>query len=90
MGALDHQGPWKERPPAGRRQLASDAKWHRSEAERLARELADMTPAHQDAIGTAAVQRMHVDHDTNLQLAEELEAYLEPDPAAGDGHVGLF
>jgi hypothetical protein len=71
--------------PASRRRLAADARWHRAEAERLAGELAAMSPEHKDAIGPAALRRMHVDHDTNLQLAEELEAYLAGDDQVVDG-----
>ena len=71
-----------------RRQLEADARWHRAEAERLAAELDRMTPAHKAAIGPDAVRRMHVDHDTNVQLVEELEAYLAGDAVAVDEHQG--
>lgn len=78
-------------------QLAAEAAWYRSEAERLLVELEDMTPGHREAIGVAAVRRMEVDADTFRQLAEEHEAYLarvypELAPAAeqGDAEPGLF
>lgn len=56
--------------------LEADARWHRAEVARLAAAIAEMTPEHKAAIGPRAVRRMHVDHDVNIQLAEELEAYL--------------
>lgn len=52
-----------------------------------------MTPEHAAAIGRQAVRRLHVDHDTNLQLAEEIEAYLAAEQRAEDAledHDPLF
>lgn len=61
---------------AAGKQIQRDAAWYRGEHERVDRELAAMTPEHAAAIGEAAVRRMHADHETFLQLAEEHEAHL--------------
>lgn len=76
MGADQHLSE-RGSTPVSRKQLAADARWHRSEADRLASELTAMSPEHAAAIGDTAVRRMQVDHETNLQLAQELEAYLK-------------
>jgi hypothetical protein len=62
--------------------LKADAAWWRAEYDRLGRELELMTPGHADAIGPTAVRRVHVAHETALQLAQEAEnrlALLHPD-----------
>ncbi len=61
---------------ASGKQLLAEARWYRAEYARTTRELERMTPGHADAIGPAAVRRLHADHETFLQLAEEIEAYL--------------
>lgn len=61
---------------AAGKQIQRDAAWYRAEHERVDRELAAMTPEHAAAIGPAAVRRLHADHETFLQLAEEHEAHL--------------
>lgn len=58
------------------KQIKADAAWYRAEAARLRAELDAMTPARVAAYGAAAVQRMHVDHDTFIELAEEHEQHL--------------
>lgn len=58
------------------KQIKAEAAWYRSEHERIDRQLAAMTPGHAEAIGAAAVRRMHADHETFLQLAEEHESHL--------------
>lgn len=61
-------------------QLRADARWHRSQAEQLAKELDKMTPDHAAAIGEKAVRQYGGFTSTTtptLQLAEEIEAYLE-------------
>lgn len=78
------------------KQLKAEAAWYRAEHDRLGRELASMTPGEANAIGPAAVRRRHVDHETFLQLAEELEEHLREryphlvDAAPVDDDPALF
>ena len=74
-----------EPSPASEAELRADVTWWRAEYERLGRELELMTPGHAAAIGPTAVRRVHVAHETALQLAQEAEnrlALLHPHAAA--------
>lgn len=81
---------------AAGKQIQRDAAWCRGEHERVDRELANMTPEHAAAIGPAAVRRLHADHETFLQLAEEHEAHLARfypelvEQATSEDDVALF
>lgn len=78
------------------RELAAAAAYHRAEAARVVEHLGTMTPAYAEQIGPAAVLRIHADHDTHLELADEYDAHLarlyppEPDPVDVDESPGLF